>query len=395
MPQVTYTESQSASWLAEGSLYRDIKPLLVNIDPYNTPFLSSIPDGDEAHEMKFEWQLDSLRPPRVNQRSEFDTYTFERAEGVGRMENYCQIFRVDGEVSDVMQKAWKTYDPKQNELARLVEKRLKALAGDMEFAIMANTTANAEDGTGTLAMTGGIPYFLSEDTMSVTVNATTETMTTATPHKLVTGKWVYIVGDTLPTGVTANVPYYVRTVGTTGTEFELYTSLEGAVKHDTSKQVTFSNAGTNVSILLNNVVNAGGSAFTLTSINDAVQMATSRGGTPSEVWLSSANRRRFSQLATNVHTTQRSQTDHRVDEVVTTYETDFGVVKANTHRNLANDSIYLIDPSYWRLRWFDKPHVIPDDKLKKEGSYQRFVASAIMGLEATQPLASAAIKNIA
>ena len=41
----------------------------------------------------------------------------------------------------------------------------------------------------------------------------------------------------------------------------------------------------------------------------------------------------FCPLVQPVHNTQRSQTDHRVDEVVTTYETDFGVIKAQVQLN--------------------------------------------------------------
>ena len=395
MAQVTYTTSQSASYEAEGSLYRDISPILTNIDPDNTPLLSSIPDGEEAHEMTFEWQLDSLRPPKVNQRPEFDTYSYEKAEGIGRMSNYCQIFRVDGKVSDVMQKAWKTYNPKTNELARIIEKRTKALARDMEFALMSNATATAETIGGTLAMTGGIPYFLDEETMAVTVDDTDMTFTTSTPHHLATGQWVYVKASTFPAAtMNDSTPYYVRNVGTTGTEFELYTSMEAAVKGDTTKQVSFTGTGTSVSILMNNVVDAGGSAFTLTNVNDAVQMSKMRGGSASDMWMSYANKRRFSQLATSVHTTQRSQTDHRVDEVVTTYETDFGVIKAQVHGDLSDDKIFILDPSYWKLRWFDRAHIIPDDQLAKDGSYQKFVGVGIMGLEGTQPLASTAITNI-
>ena len=402
MAQVIHTTSQSASYEAAGSLYRDISPILTNIDPDNTPLLSSIPDGEEAHEMQFEWQLDSLRPPKVNQRPEFDTYTYDKVEGVGRMNNYCQIFRVDGKVSDVMQKAWKTYNPKTNELARIIEKRTKELARDIEFAIMANATANAETAGGTLAMTGGIPYFLKEETMAVTVDTTDDTFTTSSAHHLETGKWVYVKASTLPTStpaLAANTPYYIRRVADTGgalstTEFELYTTMEGAVKGDANKQVTFTAAGTSVEIVMNNVVDAGGNAFTLTNINDAVQMSKMRGGTASEMWMSYGNKRRFSQLANSVHTTQKSQTDHRLDEVVTTYETDFGVIKAQVHGDLPDDEIYILDPSYWRLRWFDRAHITPDSQLAKDGSYQKFVATAIMGLEATQPLASTAITNI-
>ena len=72
MPLPTMTTSQSASYLAEGSLERDMNPILYNIAPDSTPFLSSMPELELAVEMKIEWQTDELRPPQKNQRPEFD-----------------------------------------------------------------------------------------------------------------------------------------------------------------------------------------------------------------------------------------------------------------------------------------------------------------------------------
>lgn len=399
MPMPNFTESQSLSYKAEGSLYRDISPVLTNIDPDKTPFLSNMPDGEDAHEMTFEWQLDHLRPPKKNQRLEYDEYDkFEEAGSVGRMSNNCQIFRVDGYVSDVMQKAWKTYNPKQNELARVIEKRTKELAHDIEYAIIANVESNAEIGGTTPAMTGGIPYFLEETAIDVTISG--NKMTAAKAHHLETGKWVYLkdtAGGTTPAGLAINTPYYIRVAASPDnptTDFYLYASAKDAIEDaDCTNPLTLT-AGTGIQIVMNNVVDAGNSAFNLTQVNDAVQMVFMRGGDATEAWMSARNKRKFSQLLTAVHVTNRDQGDHRVDDVVTVYETDFGVIKAQAHRDLPDDAIYLLDNSYWKLRWFDRAHVIPQDKLAKSGSYEKFVATATMGLEGTQPLASAAILNI-
>lgn len=397
MPMPSYTESQSLSYKAEGSLYRDISPVLTNIDPDKTPFLSNMPDGEDAHEMTFEWQLDHLRPPKKNQRLEYDEYDkFEEAGSVGRMSNNCQIFRVDGYVSDVMQKAWKTYNPKQNELARVIEKRTKELAHDIEYAIVANMESSAEVGGTTPAMTGGIPYFMKETTIAVTIDG--NKMTAASPHHLETGKWVYLRdadGSETPAGLATNTPYYIRVAKSDPSkDFYLYKSAKDAIEDENETSPLTLTASTGVEIVMNNVVDAGGKDFTLAQINDAVQMVFMRGGDATDAWMSARNKRKFSQLLTAVHVTNRDQGDHRVDDVVTVYETDFGVIKAQAHRDLSDDALYLLDPSYWKLRWFTRAHVIPQDKLAKSGSYEKFVATATMGLEGTQPLASAAILNI-
>lgn len=392
MPAPIFTTSQSASYDAAGSLERDISPIVTNIMPDKTPFLSSMPVLEDAHEMKIEWHTDELRPAKKNQRPEFDEYTFEKAPGIGRMENYCQIFREDGKVSDVMQKAWKTYTPKTDELSRLITKKSKELAKDMEYALMSNTEANAESGS-TLAMMGGVAYFMQEELLSATVDAGTGIVTTTDKHHLDTGRWVMFKGDTLPTEIVANKRYYVRLDMTNpDTAFTVFNSETDAIENN--NPITFTDAGTNVSVLINNVVDAGDEKFTLENINDAMEMAFMRGGDPTQAWMSASNKRRFSEILASVHTTNRNQTDKRVDSVITTYQTDFGVIEANVHRDCADDVLYILDPSYWGLRYFDRPHMIANDKLPKTGSYEKFVFTGTMSLQATQPLASVAIKNI-
>ena len=108
-----------------------------------------------------------------------------------------------------------------------------------------------------------------------------------------------------------------------------------------------------------------------------------------------AQKRRFSDLARAIHTVNRNQTDKKLSDVTDVYESDFGVLEAKSHRDCPDDQIFLMDTSYWGLRYFDKPHLIPNSELAKTGSYEKFILTAILSLQASQPLASAVIKNLA
>ena len=394
MPPI-YTKSQTTTYDAEGSLDRDISEIITNITPDKTPMLNQLPNGKEATELKFEWQLDQLRPPTKNQRPELDTYTYKHVAGVGRDSNCIQFFREDGMVSDAMQKVDKLYS-QQDELARQKVNKMKEMARDMEYALVVNKNANLENGA-TLAMTGGIPYFLQERDIVVTFDNTTDKVTAAEPHSLTTGEFVVFrpasSSDTLPAGIKANVRYYIRQDASAPTTvFTLYKSLEDAVED--VKQVAFADDGVGtLHMMLNNVVDAEDRAYTENDLNDAMELAYHRGGNPTLAVMSPANKRRFTQILSGIHTTNRNQTDVKVENVISTYETDFGTLQAMAHREYGDDHIHLLDMNYWALRYFVRPHEVSG--LPKLGSYVQFVLEGSFGLQGTQPLASACIKNIA
>lgn len=85
-------------------------------------------------------------------------------------------------------------------------------------------------------------------------------------------------------------------------------------------------------------------------------------------------------------------TDKKVVAVTDVYESDFGQITAMSHMMISDKDIYLLDPSMWGHKWFNKPHQVSG--LAKKGSYNEFVLESEYGLEATQPLASARICNI-
>lgn len=389
-----FSDSQSATYTAGGTLDRDLSEVITNITPDRTPFLSNMPVLEDAHELKVGWHTDELRPAKKNKHAEIEDFKFDKAPGVGQMFNYCQFFIESAMVSEAMQKSWKTYTPKTDELGRIVTKKSKELAKDMEFALMTNDEANEENGS-TLATMGGVPYFMKEEVLSATVDATTNhTVTTTTKHRLETGRWVIFKATTLPTNITANKRYYVR-LDTTNpdTVFTIYESESDAIAG--VNKIQFANAGTGVEVLINNVVDGDGQKFTIDMLNDAMELAYNRGGNPSELWLSSASKRRFSELFKNYHTTNRDQNDKTVYSVVDTFDTDFGPIKTQIHRDISDNELYILDPSYWGLRYFDRPHMTGSDKLPKTGTYEKAVFQATMTLQASQPLASVAISNLA
>ena len=100
---------------------------------------------------------------------EFYDDEFPMAPGVCRAAYYCQFFIVAGKVSDVMTMVNKTYRPQKDEYTRQIAKNLKAIAKDMEYALMTNDKAQPESASAQLAMMGGIPYFMNEEKISVTL----------------------------------------------------------------------------------------------------------------------------------------------------------------------------------------------------------------------------------
>ena len=254
-------------------------------------------------------------------------------------------------------------------------------------------TARAESGD-LPALSGGIPYFMQSDTLAATLDTTSGKVTAASPHNLTTGDFVYFTADTMPTGLTAGTIYYIRTDETLPeTVFTLYASMKDAVENKTAKQVKPTSKGTNLTIVKNNILDLGGKAdFTVDDINNVMQMCYNRGGNPTDAVMSGAKKRRFSEIMSGLATTMRASGEDRIDMVVSTYQSDFGVVNAHSHRLYPDDRLDLLDLKYWEQKWFQDSQ--PVKNLQKNGSYERFAIEAWVGLQGTQPKSSGSIVNL-
>lgn len=372
----------------------DLSPIITNIDPDLSFFLSEFDTGEAAESLKFEWPLDRLKPPGVNAQFEKHDYTSGPVGSLEYKENQEQFFETSGEVTHAQRKVRKAYNP-QDEFERLFQQSMIQHARDIEYAIVNNAISRGESKGTLAAMTGGIPFFMESDTLAVTVSTSDGKITSTQPHNLETGDFVYLNGATIPGGLDAKKTYYVRLdEGAPATAFTLYDTMQGAVEDIASKKVVPTTAGTDVTILRNNVVDLGGvSDYTLDDIDDAMQMAYNRGGNPTLCVMSPAKKKRFSQQVTNMTQINRNMGKSRkIDLVAESVETDFGTINVKTHRMMGDDKIYLLDMQYWKHRWFEHTHRVPN--LPNVGTYDRYVISSTYGLQGSQPKASACITGI-
>lgn len=383
--------SQSLTYESVGNR-EDYSQILTNISPDLTFFLKNMKTAPRAQALEFGWMTEGLRPPQMNAHLEKSDYACGKVGSVEAKKNYCQHFINSGWVSDAQRHVQKLYN-EPDELAHQIMNALKEQAHDIEYMLVNGDTARAESGD-LPALSGGIPYFMQSESLSATLDTTTGKVTAASAHNLSTGDFVYFTADTMPTGLTAGTIYYIRTDETLpDTVFTLFASMKDAVENKTDKQVKPTSKGTNLTIVKNNIIDLGGKAdFTVDDVNTVMQMCYNRGGNPTDAVMSGAKKRRFSEIMSGLTTTMRSAGDDRVDMVVSTYQSDFGVINAHSHRLYPDDRVDLLDMKYWEQKWFQDSQ--PIKNLQKNGSYERFAIEAWVGLQGTQPKASGSIVNL-
>lgn len=388
------SKNQSYTYDAIGHA-EDISPILTNIDPEETLFYSKFGNTKPATELHFSWMTKGLSPAQDNAYKEMETYTFKPSGSIQGMSNNIQFFKKSGMITDAQQKVAKVYKNEHgSEIADMKYDAYVGLAKDIEYMLV--NSEQKVDGSATVApRSGGVPFFMKRDLIDVTVSSTDGTVTTTTESNLKTGDIAYFIADTMPTGLTAGLYYYVRVDDSNTKKLTLFDTQKGAVENVTSLQVKASAAGTNVKLVTNNVISlAGKSTFTLDNINTAMEMAFKRGGKPTEAYMSSGKFKEFSKMVLATMTATRKGTDKnaKVYEVATSYQGAFGLVNANIHRLYPDTRVDILDLQYWDMRYFTKPHEVTG--LDKDGSYQKFMLEAELGLQGTQPKASCSIVDI-
>jgi len=401
MADVTRNYGPSTSQSSYGEAIghaEDYSKIITNIDPNMTRFLSAFGKLENATQLHWFWTTEGLRPPQTNAKLEKFDYTFDKVGGIKQLHNHQQHVYASGYITDAQIKAGKTYSP--DELPRQKMNTSQALARDIEYAILNNKAARAEDGD-TPALTGGVQYFMNAEKQACTIATTgvvttikSLTDTTAENHELRTGDFVFFVAGTMPTEIKEDLVYYVEKKS--DTTFQLYNTMEGAVEAIAADKVTLANAVTTSNamyIVKNNVVDLGGdSDVTLDDLNRALEMAKLRGGSPSDAFMSTRKLRRFSDIVNALATTNRKSGDKKMDMVTTTYISPAGVINAQAHPMYPDGRIDIMDLQYWHLKYFDPVHTV--NKLAKKGTYETFALEGWFGVQATQPLASASIVNI-
>nr|DAP13431.1 MAG TPA: Major capsid protein [Caudoviricetes sp.] len=388
------SKNQSYTYDAIGHA-EDISQILTNIDPEETLFYSKFGNTKPATELHFSWMTKGLSPAQDNAYKEMETYTFKPSGSIQGMSNNIQFFKKSGMITDAQQKVAKVYKNEHgSEIADMKYDAYVGLAKDIEYMLV--NSEKKVDGSSTVApRSGGVPFFMKRDLIDVTVSGTDGTVTTTTESNLKTGDIAYFIADTIPTGMKEGLYYYVRVDDSNTKKLTLFDTQKGAVENIASLQVKATTTGTNVKLVTNNVVSlAGKNTFTLDDINTVMEMAFKRGGKPTEAYMSSGKFKEFSKMVLATMTATRKGTDKnaKVYEVATSYQGAFGLVNANIHRLYPDTRVDILDLQYWDMRYFTKPHEVTG--LDKDGSYQKFMLEAELGLQGTQPKASCSIVDI-
>ena len=379
--------SQSVTYEAVG-VADDYSQIIINIEPEVNYFLANMREQENVNNITYGWFTEGLNPPKENAQLEDADFTTQRVGSVTSLNNHCQHFINTGRVSDAQIKVRKMYS-EQNELNRQIKKAFIEQAQDMEYAIVNNSMSRL--GTDLLgAKTGGIPYFMKEESVSITFGADNK-ITAVAAHELKTGDFIYLKGPSLPKELSKNLIYYIRKDGDSETVFTLHDTQKSAVEGGSAIAYT---AGTHTGACLikNNIVDLEDSAaFSVADINTCMEMAFRRGGKPTDIIMSTRNKRRFSEIAGTVSAPQRKQAEKKVIQVIDSIESDYGTLQAIPHRLYPDNRIDIFDNEYHGLAWFDRPHEVKG--LAKQGSRQEFVLESWLGYKCLQPKASASIIN--
>lgn len=283
----------------------------------------------------------------------------------------------------------------RDEISYQFVKAGKEIAGDLEYAIVNNTTATpmSENVAGTF---GGIPYFLDED-IQATVASNAFTIN---DHGFVTGDALLVRGGKV---AAENTAYYVAVKD--ANTFYLYDTPEHAmasITFDANGHGTSSGAGdgvlketqTPIKVSFQNCIDASKDVakgnLTFDLLNDAMQLTWQRGGDPSVAIMSARNKRGcadFTQGALPI----RQADDKTISTTLEVIETDFGTLRLEAHRMYSDDVVDILEPQYWKLGYLIPFHT---EEPPRVGTYKEKVITGVASIECTAPNANARIKNL-
>ena len=227
--------------------------------------------------MTHSWLTDSLGEPKSNAVLETEAFGTTEATPRVKLSNDIQIFMRDCTVSDSQEAVLKA--GVKSEMAYQMQKTMKMIALDVEYAIVNNDTRRA--------------------------------------------------GTSVQTGLMGGVPY-----------FNDVNVVDGSADND----------GTG----------SGVAALTETVLNDAIQAAWKKGGTPDICVVSGANKRIISGFTGNA-SRERSADSTKIKQIVDIYESDFGLVNMVLHRLQSDNRVDLLQTEYWKLAYlipfktYDRP----------------------------------------
>ena len=124
----------------------DVSDVITDIDPTETPFISSIKDKKITQPF-FQWQTDSLAAPATNAQVEGADATFLTVTPSVMLNGYTQILEKAIVISGSTQAS--EYHGRKDEVAYQIVKRGEEIKRDLEYACIGSNQAGAAGADGT------------------------------------------------------------------------------------------------------------------------------------------------------------------------------------------------------------------------------------------------------
>jgi len=344
----------------------DLIDVVTRVAVEETPFLSTIAKT-KATGTLHEWMTESLDAPVDNAQIEGSTATFGNLSQRTRLNNYCQISRKTGQISDTQESVLKA--GVSSEYSHQVEKATKELARDMERVLWQGTKNTGS--TSAARRSGGFLHFVSSNRVSLTNGTGADLTGTATAGSATT---ISIAAGTAAVG-----DQVLITGGTGAGQYRVVTGVATLVLTVAAWDVAPDNTSTYV-------VYTAPVALTETAVGDGLQAAKDAGGNPNAIYVSGKQKRAISGFATGLR--QVVDQNKVLTATVDIYQSDFGNIQLKYDRWTPEGTVAIVDEKMFRTAFLRPINV---KELARDGSSRKFMIEGEYCLESLGENASAAV----
>jgi len=344
----------------------DLIDVVTRVAVEETPFLSSIAKT-KATGTLHEWMTESLDAPSDNAQIEGSAATYGTLSQRSRLNNYCQISRKTGQISDTQESVLKA--GVASEYSHQVEKATKEMARDMERVLWQGT--KSAGAIGTARRSGGFYNFASTNRVSLTNGVGADLAGTATAGAATTisiAAGAALIGD-----------HVLITGGTGAGQYRVVTGVAALVLTVAAWDVAPDATSTYV-------VYTVPTPLTEAAMNDGIQLAKDAGGSPNAVYVSGKQKRAISGFAAGLR--QVIDQNKVLTATVDIYQSDFGNMQVKYDRWTPEGTVAIVDEKMFRTAFLRPINV---KELARDGSSRKFMIEGEYCLESLGESASAAV----
>lgn len=349
----------------QGGNREDLIDLVTTVAYKKTPLLSSL-DVTRATGSLHEWTTDSLDSAGDNAQIEGSDVTFGTLTPRTKLNNYCQILRKEGQISDTQEIVGKA--GVKSEYKDQVQKKLVELARDTEYALW-NGVKTAGAASSTARRMGGVFHWASTNRTSMATSTVTGTASAgaATTITAAAGHGSAVNDQILLTGGTGAGQY--RTITNVAANV-LTVAAWDVVPDATTTYIIYKTP----------------KALTSSVVNTALSSAYDSGGEPDCIFVASKQKIAVSgfMAANRAYNDKNKAFTDRVDMM----ETDFGDVAVKHDLFVPAGTVAALELAKWRVA---NLRPVKPTKLAKTGSSEKFMVEAECTLESLGESASALV----